>query len=92
MCPPPDVIGPPIQVSGEWFTTVANRNQKMAANNRLKAARVLMGMTQLQLAEKVGVKEIAVSRIETGRSQPDAGMKRRIADLLQKPAFELFDC
>ena len=43
---------------------------KMAANNRLKAARVLMGMTQLQLAEKVGVKEIAVSRIETGRSNP----------------------
>ena len=64
----------------------------MAANNRLRAARVLLGMTQLQLAEKIGLKELAVSRIETGRSQPDADMKRRIADVLHKPAFELFDC
>ena len=32
----------------------------MAANNRLKAARVLLGMTQLALSEKVGAKEITV--------------------------------
>jgi transcriptional regulator with XRE-family HTH domain len=64
----------------------------MAENNRLKAARVLKGMTQLQLAEKVGVKEINVSRIETGRSTPDVDMKRRIAEVLQRPTFELFDC
>ena len=64
----------------------------MAANNRLKAARVLMGMTQLQLAEKVGVKEIEISRIETGRTRPDEKLKRQITDQLHKPAFELFDC
>jgi transcriptional regulator with XRE-family HTH domain len=64
----------------------------MAANNRLKAARVLLGMTQLQLAEKVGVKEIHVSRIETGRSVPDGPLKQRITDVLGKPTFELFDC
>ncbi len=62
----------------------------MAANNRLKAARVLKGMTQLQLAELVGLKEIEVSRIETGRADADADLKRRIADVLQKPTFELF--
>ena len=44
----------------------------MAENNRLKAARVLRGMTQLQLASQLGMKEIEISRIETGRSQPDA--------------------
>ena len=64
----------------------------MAANNRLRAARVLLGMTQLQLAEKVGTKEIEISRIETGRAAPQEDLKRRIADALQKPAFELFDC
>jgi transcriptional regulator with XRE-family HTH domain len=69
-----------------------NKQNRMAANNRLKAARVLKGMTQLQLAEKVGVKEIHVSRIETGRSAPDLDMKRRIAEVLQRPTFELFDC
>jgi transcriptional regulator with XRE-family HTH domain len=64
----------------------------MAANNRLRAARVLQGLTQLQLAEKVGTKEITVSRFETGRAFPDQQMKRRISEVLQKPAFELFDC
>lgn len=63
----------------------------MAANNRLKAARVLKGMTQLQLAEKVGTREIEISRIETGRANPDGETKQRIADALQKPTFELFN-
>ena len=71
---------------------VRRRNEKsnMAANNRLKAARVLKGMTQLQLAELVGLKEIEISRIETGRADADADLKRRIADVLGKPTFELF--
>ena len=64
----------------------------MASNYRLKAARVLKGLTQLQLADKVGAKEIDISRLETGRARPDHDLKRRIADALQKPAFELFDC
>ena len=64
----------------------------MAANNRLKAARVLKGFTQLQLAEKVGTREIEISRIETGRAGADSTLKQRIAEVLQKPAFELFDC
>lgn len=57
----------------------------------MKAARVLKGMTQLQLAELVGTKEIEISRIETGRAIPDAETKQRIATHLQKPTFELFD-
>lgn len=64
----------------------------MAANNRMKAARVLKGLTQLQLADKVGTREIEISRIETGRVAPDAGMKQRIALVLGKPTFEIFDC
>ncbi|HPV11368.1 MAG TPA: helix-turn-helix transcriptional regulator [Verrucomicrobiota bacterium] len=63
----------------------------MAENVRLKAARVLRGLTQLQLAEKIGKKEIEVSRFETGRAQPDSEAKQRISCVLQKPAFELFD-
>ena len=67
-----------------------NNKTNMAANNRLKAARVLKGMTQLQLAEAVGLKEIEISRIETGRADADADLKRRIGDVLGKPTFELF--
>ena len=64
----------------------------MAANNRLKAARVLLGMTQLKLAEVIGTREIEISRIETGRVFPTGDMKRRIAEVLRKPTFELFEC
>ncbi len=63
----------------------------MATNNRLRAARVLLGLTQLQLAEVIGTKEIEISRIETGRARPNEEMKRRIANALRKPTFELFD-
>ena len=71
---------------------VRYRNYKpnMAANNRLKAARVLKGMTQLQLGELVGLKEIEISRIETGRCEPHLPLKEKIAAVLDKPTFELF--
>lgn len=68
-----------------------NEPKRMATNNRLRAARVLQGLTQLQLAEKIGKPEIEVSRMETGRARPTEEMKRRISTVLQKPAFELFD-
>ena len=64
----------------------------MASNNRMKAARVLAGLTQLPLADKVGTREIEISRIETGRIQPTAELKQHIAAVLQKRTFELFDC
>ncbi len=63
----------------------------MAANYRLKAARVLKGLTQLQLAEKVGMAEHDISRLETGRVAAKPELKERIAAVLQKPAFELFE-
>jgi transcriptional regulator with XRE-family HTH domain len=62
----------------------------MAENRRMAAARVLKGLTQRQLAEKVGTREIEISRIETGRISPNVALKQRIADVLGKPAFELF--
>ena len=61
------------------------------AKDGLKMARVAMGMTQLQLAERVGMKEIEISRIETGRTCPAPDIKRRIAEVLQKNTFEIFD-
>lgn len=68
-----------------------NQRIAMAENRRMAAARVLKGITQRQLAELVGTREIEISRIETGRVTPDAAMKQRIALVLSKPTFELFD-
>jgi transcriptional regulator with XRE-family HTH domain len=64
---------------------------EISGNRRLAAARVLKGITQRQLAELVGMREIEISRIETGRVTPDVAMKERIALVLGKPTFELFD-
>ena len=64
----------------------------MATNIRLRTARVAQGMTQLQLAEIIGRKEIEISRFETGRARPDPDTKQRIAEVLQKPTYEIFDC
>ena len=64
----------------------------MTTNIRLRTARVANNLTQLQLADKIGKKEIEVSRYETGRAQPDPDTKRRIAAILQKPTYEIFDC
>lgn len=62
----------------------------MPYNRRLKAARVLRDMTQRDLAEKLGIQEIEISRFETGRKQPDARMKQRIAEILDMKTFEIF--
>ena len=68
-----------------------NDELNMAANRRLAAARVLRGIPQRQLAERVGPREIEISRMETGRVAPGAEKKRRIAAVPGKPTFELFE-
>ena len=60
-------------------------------NLRLRAARALAGLTQRDLAQEVGKAEIDISRYETGRATPDAATKQRIAEVLQRKTFELFD-
>jgi transcriptional regulator with XRE-family HTH domain len=64
----------------------------MPNNIRLKTARVAKQLTQLQLAKQIGTKEIEISRFETGRAQPDKATKERIAEILQKEVYEIFDC
>ena len=63
----------------------------MANNKRMKAARVLLGMTQRQLAQLIGTREIEISRIETGRLAPANELKEKIAKALDRPVFEFFD-
>ena len=45
-----------------------------------------------RVARLVGSREIEISRIETGRARPCRDMKRRIAEALGRPSFEIFDC
>ena len=56
---------------------------------RMKAARMLNGMTQFDLAQRVGCTEALISKIETGRARPDRELKERIACVLKIETWEV---
>ncbi|OVE76000.1 hypothetical protein BVX97_02665 [bacterium E08(2017)] len=60
-------------------------------NKRLKIARIKKSMTQLGLAEMVGVKEYDVTRWETGRATPERRIQEQIASILEVKRWEVFD-
>lgn len=55
----------------------------------LRTARGALGLTQSELAERVGVRQSAVSRWEDGIREPDEGDVRLLAEKLQRP-YEFF--
>ena len=50
--------------------------------DRLRVARVRSGLSQAELAVRVGVGQQAISRYETGERSPDAEMIARIERVL----------
>ena len=48
----------------------------------VKNARIRKGLTQLQLAEQVGVGQSAISEIESGDMRPSIPLLVRLADVL----------
>ena len=58
--------------------------------NRLKMARVRLGITQLALARKTGLSETQLSKIETDRVRPASEVRQRIAAALGVSPLEIF--
>jgi transcriptional regulator with XRE-family HTH domain len=58
---------------------------------RIKELRKRAGLSQDQLAEKVGIESKYLSRIEVGKRQPSLETLENIADGLQVQMKELFD-
>lgn len=50
--------------------------------NAVEAARTLAGLTQMRLAEKAGISQSTVSRIEGGDCDPGVAVLQAIADAL----------
>ncbi len=44
--------------------------------------RLRIGMTQGQLAERIGTKQTAISRFESGKANPSVGFLYKVADAL----------
>ena len=55
---------------------------------KLVEARTAAGMTQQQLAERIGTKQSSISRLESGDSEPSFDMLRRLAAALNV-SFEI---
>lgn len=56
----------------------------------LKERRQALGLTQLQVANMVGLAETAYQRYEHGKSEPSVGTAIRIARALNTTVEELF--
>lgn len=62
----------------------------MYERKRLKAARIAKGVTQTELAERIGVTAQAVSSFEKGTKEPKMEMVKRIAEALGISVAELY--
>ncbi|MDD2230203.1 MAG: helix-turn-helix transcriptional regulator [Candidatus Cloacimonetes bacterium] len=65
--------------------------RKMLLGARIKEVRRRVGLSQDQLAEKVGIESKYLSRIEVGKRQPSLETLGLIADSLHVEMKELFD-
>ena len=62
----------------------------MSIGSRMKARREELGMTQTQLAEKMGVTKGAIGNYETDANSPKASMMYKIFEVLQCDANYLY--
>lgn len=50
--------------------------------DQLWEARIVAGLTQMELADKAGVSQPSISRIESGKIQPTLKLVRQLAEAL----------
>lgn len=62
----------------------------MQLKNKLKEIRLLRGMTQRELAEKLGIEQSTISLYETGERIPNAAMAAKIASTLGVSFNDIF--
>lgn len=65
-------------------------NDELKLRNRLKEARTEKALSQVQLAEMVGVSRNTISSIETGQFNPTAKLALVLCIALDKKFEELF--
>ncbi len=58
----------------------------------IRQARLARGMTQKQLAEKMGISDKAVSKWERGTGLPDVSLLLTLADILDMDVRALLRC
>ena len=59
--------------------------------NKVKGARVVLGITQATLAKKVGVSRQTINAIESGNYNLSTALALKIAFMFEKSIHELFE-
>jgi putative transcriptional regulator len=59
-------------------------------NNRIRELRVLAGLTQLDLARKVGVRRETIVFLEQGKYNPSLKLAHEVADVFGLPIEKVF--
>lgn len=67
------------------------KNITVRLGENIAAARRAAGKTQAEVAEKVGIDTVSLSRMERGHVTPSIATLDRIANVLQEPVGRLFD-
>lgn len=67
------------------------KNIAVRLGKNIAEARKKSGKTQAEIAEKVGIDTVSLSRIERGTVNPSIATLERIADALGEPLSRLFD-
>ncbi len=62
---------------------ITTHDQKHSFGRALAAARRRAGLTQAQVAEKIGTTQAAITRLESGRYLPLVDTMRRLAEALE---------
>lgn len=70
----------------KWAADVAFRNEDTLASLRMKA-----GLSQTQLATRMGMKQPQLARMERGKNDVQVSMIERIAVALQLPEAEVYE-
>jgi putative transcriptional regulator len=66
------------------------KNEKLVLHNNLKTVRAQQKLSQVKLAEKVGVSRQTISNIETGEFVPTARLALLLCLALDKKFEDLF--
>jgi putative transcriptional regulator len=68
----------------------SNTSRAPERGHRIKAARKRAGLTQQQLADRVGVGRVSIARVETGTREPSMKLAFAIAHALGESVETLF--
>lgn len=63
---------------------------KSVIGERIRNLRIQKGLTQVELAEKLGVSRQAVNNYETGDAKPSDDLKKIISEVLESDIVGLF--